>query len=237
MNEKLLQILEVLSKISNSMVVSYPTMSITNAHAIEAIIDLESLGVEEFDEFGLSDYSSFKSVQGLVKDAQVSMKNGVFTFKKGKEKYTFVTSGIMNLQANTLSDKQITQVQKTVSAPSVLEFKLDTELISKITAAAKSLKQEELLLSANSESQELVLTVGNSDKRQVNKNQGTLDIPFEILTKDFDGILKIGHIEQLPKGEYTIQVKYNKAKDAFRVIAVSDTIDTLMMLIPLAVEK
>ena len=77
LNNKTLKVLQSLSLVNNSVIMSYPIVCVKDGKSVQAFFDVSKLGEEEFQEFGIYGISDFLSAVSLVTDPSIQLDGTV----------------------------------------------------------------------------------------------------------------------------------------------------------------
>lgn len=215
LNNNSVKILQSITGITNSVIISYPITTISNANSdIQGNIDFSKLD-GQFDEYGIFDLSSFLNAIDILDNPKVSMSDGIITATDSDSSISFVSSAPSSLDDFTCDPLNITT---TVAAPSVVEVKVNTSLISRIrkgVAAFKTLKD----LFIVKDDTGVYLRTGNKESFTRRDNSYKIKLDTELNTgKNFEIAIPVDSFLALPSIDFDLKVKYNEAADAYRIV-------------------
>lgn len=213
-NQKFVDFLKTFNKISNGVVLEYPvTSGKTDCSDIGFKFDISKFDDTQFEgKIGFIDLSSFLNVFNLVEDPEVSMKDGVIVAKDNNSKVTYLTT-----TPSLMEDFEYpaTQFDRMHAIPSVAEFTLSASDIRRIKQAGSSFKD----LNAINFKGDDTVTISLTSTGKFNQSSNCFTINKDVETnKNFDLFVKLETFSKLPVLDYTVKVKYNEAKDAFRIL-------------------
>lgn len=220
-NSKFVDFLKTFNKISNGVILEYPvTVGKTDCSDVGFKFDISQFDDSGFSEkIGLIDLSSFLNIFNLVDDPEIGYKDGVITTKGDGCNVSYITSAIDIISQFEFSPKQFEVMD---SKPSVAEFPLTANDIKKLKSAASSFKELNAITIKGDESISISLTQVGKFSQSSNS--------FEIVKGDFSSEknfskdISIETFGKIPVIDYTVKVKYNEAKDAYRFLFVADNI-------------
>lgn len=227
-NRESVDFLKVMNKITNSMVLNYPiTTGRTESADIAYKFDLSKYDTDGFENpIGIYDLSTFLNIFGLCdEDREVNIDNNSITVSDKTTSVKFLTSATSVLSPYEFKQEQF---DKTNEFPSVLEMNLTAEDIRKLKSASATFKELDTAVISCDESVELSLTqIGKFNKSsnsfRIKKNEES--------TKKFNVGISLETLSKIPQVDYTLIVKYNESRDAYRIILKTDKIDGLSLVI------
>lgn len=227
-NRESVDFLKVMNKITNSMVLNYPiTTGRTESADIAYKFDLSKYDTDGFENpIGIYDLSTFLNIFGLCdEDREVNIDNNSITVSDKTTSVKFLTSATSVLSPYEFKQEQF---DKTNEFPSVLEMNLTAEDIRKLKSASATFRELDTAVISCDESVELSLTqIGkfkkSSNSFRIKKNEES--------TKKFNVGISLETLSKIPQVDYTLIVKYNESRDAYRIILKTDKIDGLSLVI------
>lgn len=227
-NRESVDFLKVMNKITNSMVLNYPiTTGRTESADIAYKFDLSKYDTDGFENpIGIYDLSTFLNIFGLCdEDREVNIDNNSITVSDKTTSVKFLTSATSVLSPYEFKQEQF---DKTNEFPSVLEMNLTAEDIRKLKSASATFKELDTAVISCDDTVELSLTqIGkfkkSSNSFRIKKNEES--------TKKFNVGISLETLSKIPQVDYTLIVKYNESRDAYRIILKTDKIDGLSLVI------
>ena len=202
MLENTIPILKKLIQISNSAIIEYPKTVLTTDHSILASIDLEELGEEKFEKFGIYNLSQFLSLVDYFGENVFLEKDGEnVVINNGKLKQIYETTSINLLEKFSVKPDIFDKVK---SVDSVVEFDLTREDLKHIKKISNILGHNDLIVDT-SENQLVITTLDANDNFQ-NPNYHEKDIDSREESKFVFDIL---NINKIPDGDYEFHIKRN----------------------------
>lgn len=227
-NRESVDFLKVMNKITNSMVLNYPiTTGRTESADIAYKFDLSKYDTDGFENpIGIYDLSTFLNIFGLCdEDREVNIDNNSITVSDSTTSVKFLTSATSVLSPYEFKQEQF---DKTNEFPSVLEMNLTAEDIRKLKSASATFKELDTAVISCDDSVELSLTQIGKFKKSSNSFRIK---KTEESTKKFNVGISLETLSKIPQVDYTLIVKYNESRDAYRIILKTDKIEGLSLVI------
>lgn len=229
MNKSVLQILKEINKITDSVILKYPiTYAASESNDIKVMVNLGNLDENAFPDIGLlNSLKSYLSLYDLFSDERkVTYENDTINITDGDLSSSFISSSLILMDAFNLDSDQFDKVS---SAPSILEFTLSVDDINKLNKAAGTFKDlnEVIITSIDSESS---ISLGAIGKFNAKNNNFKIKKP-EKSAKDFTIRIAMENFERLPVSEYSVKIKYNAAKDSYRLLLESNKIQDFKIIL------
>lgn len=227
-NKESVDFLKVMNKITNSMVLNYPiTTGRTESADIAYKFDLSKYDTDGFENpIGIYDLSTFLNIFGLCdEDREVNIDNNSITVSDSTTSVKFLTSATSVLSPYEFKQEQF---DKTNEFPSVLEMNLTAEDIRKLKSASATFRELDTAVISCDESVELSLTQIGKFKKSSNSFRIK---KTEESTKKFNIGISLETLSKIPQVDYTLIVKYNESRDAYRIILKTDKIEGLSLVI------
>lgn len=217
-------ILKSLISVNNSMIVE-PVMH--GADEFKSILFRANLNEleEGIQEFGIFDMSSFLSSLDLLEDATVELDGNTITATDATSTLKFITSDISALEDIAIKPSII---DSTIQAPSTLEFNFGSELLTRIKKASGVFKTFDTAFLICDEGN-VEVKLGSKDSFSRSNNSFAISVePDMNAGRNFELAIPLESLLKVPGMDYTLQVKYNEAKDAYRIV-LNNTILTFIM--------
>lgn len=227
-NRESVEFLKVLNKITNSMVLNYPiTTGRTESADIAYKFDLSKYDTDGFENpIGIYDLSTFLNIFGLCdENRNVNIDNNSITVSDSTTSVKFLTSATSVLSPYEFKQEQF---DKTNEFPSVLEMNLTAEDIRKLKSASATFRELDTAVISCDDNVELSLTQIGKFKKSSNSFRIK---KTEESTKKFNIGISLETLSKIPQVDYTLIVKYNESRDAYRIILKTDKIEGLSLVI------
>lgn len=225
-NESVRALLKNLIPINNSMVIS-PIM--TGKDEFKSVMFKTDLTVldKDIEEFGIFDTSVFLSAMDLMESPEITF-DGISTITAKDENTTvnYITSTISSLDYVSINPEII---DSSIATESCLEFPFTKDTLANIKKAKGVFKSFDTLFIDAKDS--VTVSLGNENTFSKTNNSWTLKAePSLNPTREFFISLPLDSIMKLPDMDYTLRVKYNEKRDAYRIIINNEVIDFLLSL-------
>jgi hypothetical protein len=202
MLENTIPILKKLIQISNSAIIEYPKTILTNDHSIIAAINLDDLGEENFEKFGIYNLSQFLNlIDYFGENTFIEKKDENVIINNGKLKQLYETTSINLLEKFSVKPEIFEKVK---SVKTSLYFELNNDDLKHIKKIASILGHTDLIIDAKEK--RLIITTLDANDNFQNPNYYPLDIDTNE-TNMF--IFDILNISKIPDGNYEFHIKRN----------------------------
>ena len=178
------------------------------------------------DEVGIFDTANFLAAMDLLEDPTITLKDKMITATDGDTTLQFLTSDVSSLDDVQVDVKKI---DTTVAVPSTLEFLFTDEIVKKIKKASAVFKTFDTIWLINGRTPEIKLGTKNSFSKSNNAFSIKIDTTLND-GKDFNIALPIDSVLKVPSMEYNFQVKFNEARDSYRVVLANDLLTFVLSL-------
>lgn len=226
-NNGVITILKEVNKITNSAILRYP-VSILNSPSADMLvhINLQNLDPQDFPEIGVYNLSEFLNIFNLIdEEREVNINNGIIFIKDNAVSAEYISDKITLLSEY---DKQVSIFDTTDSVPTVAEFKLMADEIKKIKQASKVFSDlEEVQFLSQDDEMHISLSASNRFNAKSNKFNLTKEADT---SKEFDIRIPVDNFDKLPLSEYTVYIKYNATRNAYRILLKSTEISDFKIL-------
>ncbi len=213
--------------INNSMIVESVTYGKDEFSSILYKMNLKELEQEPITPFGIFDTASFLSALDLLEEPTVELAGNIVTASDVNSTLKFVTSDISSLE-----DIQVkpSVIDSTVKVNSILEFNFGSSAISKLKRASATFKTFDSLFIVKDKNG-VHLKMGTKDSFSKSNNSFSMKIDPDVDTgKDFEVVLPLESILKIPNMDFTLKVKYNQERDAYRVVLENSLLVFVMSL-------
>jgi hypothetical protein len=228
LNENSIEVLNSISSITNSAIISYPVTTITNdKRNIYGNIDFSKIDEDAWKDFGIMDLSSFLNAISILETPTIEQDDIYIRANDPNSKIEFVTSYPSTLE-DFSADPDI--VSTAALAPSILEVDIDTNLITKIKKGSSVFKNLRDLFIVK-EGDKVYLKSGNKETFNRTQNSYTVFLdPTLDKGNDFEIAIPIENFLSLPSMDFSMKIKYNEAKDEHRLILENEIFQFLFTL-------
>ena len=229
LNKKLVNVLGALTGIASSVVLKYP-VTILNSDAGDIVIRLNIQPLDEtpFEEFGIYNLSEFLSTFKLFNDYKCTQEENSIKIDSDGSSLQYLCTNLAALESH---NKPASLIERIEVFPSVATFTLTKDDVKLIKSAAGVFKTlNDVVFEA---SDKMVIKLDNTNSFNAKSNTFAIKKESEI-TQSFKVTIPSENFITLPLSDYTVEVKYNESKQAYRIIMKSTEID---MQVLLAVKK
>lgn len=204
LNKNTQAVVSQLRDISPSVIFSYPITGIRDASkTIIAFIELDKLGENEFEEFGVIKCKEFMDLLSIAGEAESSIENGIITIKSKDLKCKYITTDLDVLERDFRAKE--TMLAKVEEAPSASTFKITSQELDKIKKVSSLLGLENFVVSSKSD--KVVVTVGNTSiNAKSESNEFSMVLSESDVSEDCDVLLSISNVKKLPSGDYDVKI-------------------------------
>lgn len=227
-NNNVISVLNSINKITDTLIIKYPvTYATSESQDILFEIDISQLDSDEFPNVYL--FKSLPQFVGLMRlfgdNRKVNFSENIITISS--EDNSQKSSLVMHNPA-LFQEVQETQIEKTKEFPSVAEFDLTTDDFKNMTSALGILKDlDEITIKTVESGVEFILGSGNryeasSDNYSILKECDT--------SKEFEVKFDAEKLSLIPPSDYTMQIKYNSTREAYRVLLINKKIPLTILL-------
>jgi len=221
-------LLKQLKTVNNQMILANDTYG---CNEFKSILFKANLGLVDDipEEFGIFDMTNFVSALELLEDPEVTFnpETKVITAKDGNSTLQFLTSTPDSLDNVQINPKLISS---TVAADSVFECQITEDHLKQVKKAQGVFKNFDTLWIDNTNGAEMKLGTKNSFSKS--NNAFSIKLTDDINTKEFSISLPLESLMVLPDMDYTLRVKYNEERDAYRVV-----LDNALLTFVLSLQK
>jgi len=228
LNKNLTDVLGALNSVTNSVILNYPTTILNNsAGDVVVKLNVESLDPDTFDEMGIYDLSEFLSAFRLFDEREVQRNGNALTITGGNSSLNYLCTNVNVLENFNKSPKLF---ESTENVPSVATFNLEEADMKMIKDAGKVFKDLSDVV-ITSQDGGLILSLSSSNNFNATSNSFSIRKTGNT-TKEFSIKIPAENFNALPNSNYQFEVKYNEARDAYRIILKSTDVDiTILMAI------
>ena len=216
-SKEFLNTLQKVNTYSDKVVLKYP-ITVLNSDSNDVIITInaQNLGCSEFENTGIYELSKFISMLGIFTEADVKREDKLLKIHSVTETAAFTLCDLDLLKAHDLQAELITNLDK---YPSVSEFEFSANDLAVFKKASNVLNElNALKIEGSGGNTEVSLALHNRFNASSNEYN---KVYLGTSQKDFVVKLGIENVQKLPGVDYTVKVKYNEEKDAYRVIFVN----------------
>lgn len=227
LNNNVQAVLKGLNSITNSGIIRYPeTVLVSDAQDIQVKVNLQNFDSDEFEDIHLMDsISEFLALLSMFDTPEVELNEKEIKLSEGGKRSTFLFDNpVLMSQYN----KDAVQFERTEDVPDVAVFDLSTEDFKAINKASGVFKDlEEVII--RGQDGDAVILLGNTSSFNARSNTYSIDKPGTS-SKEFEIKIPIQNFKMLPVSDYDFYVKYNEARDAYRIYLSNKDIDLKIIM-------
>lgn len=226
LNEKTLKVLQSLSSINNSVIMSYPNVCVKDGKSVQAYFDASSLGEEEFEEFGIYGITDFLSAVSLVQEPTIQLDGTVLKISNKNTKVSYNTANVGLLDEMCRGDFEL--LTRIKSNEKIASFVLTNETFKALRNASNTLKDLPNLhiSSSGAGASEIMLKISGHEKTS---NSYTTTIEAET-TEEFNIIVTLAMLKKIPNGDFNVDV-YKSKKGSKVLVFSSKNIESLEIIL------
>lgn len=232
-NKNMIDVLSQINSVSNSIVLKYPkTVAVSDSGDMLLHVDFSEIDSDSFPDIGLKD--SLGDFLNLIKlfpeERSIDIENNRISVSSGSNSSSYITDNIALMDAYNQTPEQF---DKTESVPSVASFDINTTDIKNIKSASGVFKDlSEVIFKSQDGDVEISLAATN----KLNAKSNTYSVTKTASTsKEFSIKIPVENFKLLPLSEYTVDVKYNAARDSYRIILKNKSLDGFKILMSVKV--
>ena len=204
LGKKTRQAFKDLNTIGNSAIIRYPLTSIIQLdRTLISFIDLEALGEESFEEFGIYFLSEFLALIDLYEDGDIERNGNIIELKNANSTQKYETS---DLDIMEIFDMPSTVLEKLLSADTELTFTLNSVELDRIKKVASLLKLKSLVIDADTE---LDLVACNLSENNTYMNESINRINDVDITTPTKVVFDIQNILKIPSIDFNVRIIKN----------------------------
>ena len=223
------EVLGDINSITNSIILKYPeTVAVAESQDMMVKVDFSKLDGDEFPEIGLKDsLDAFLKLFKLFGDNRdVSINGNTIDISKDDLSSSYIVDNIALMDAY---NKDTVQFVKTEEVPSVSTFDLTLDDLKNIKAATGVFKDlSEVIF--KSQDGDMNISLGATNKFNAKSNTFSIQ-KVANSNKEFEIKIPVENFKKIPDGEYTVDVKYNSARDSYRILITNKSLEGFQILL------
>lgn len=232
-NKNVIDVLSQINGVTNSVILKYPqTVAVSESQDMMLLVDISKLDSDSFPDIGLKD--SLSDCLNLLKlfpeDRSVEIEGNTINVSAGSNASCYITDNIALMDAY---NKPAEQFSKTEEVPSVATFELTVEDIKNIKSATGVFKDLSEVLFTSRDG-DMKVSLGATNK--FNAKSNTYSVTKGAKTsKEFEIKIPVDNFKMLPVSDYQIDIKYNSARDSYRILMTNKSLDGFKVLMSVKV--
>lgn len=228
MNKQLVQTLSQINNITNTLILKYPiTVATSEAKDIYVHLDVSEIDSNEFPNIGLNDnLNNYLNLFKLFDDDRTVNYNGdTVEIISNKIKSSYISDNVTLMQAYDISPEQF---DKTEQVPTVCSIDLTVDDIKKLKSATSVFKDlSEIIF--RSRDNEVTMSLGATNKFNARDNSYSITKDTQA-SKEFEVKIPVDNFKKIPESDYTLEIKYNESRDAYRLLLKNKTLKGLKII-------
>lgn len=228
MNKQLVQTLSQINNITNTLILKYPiTVATSEAKDIYVHLDVSEIDSNEFPDIGLNDnLNNYLNLFKLFDDDRTVNYNGdTVEIISNKIKSSYISDNVALMQAYDISPEQF---DKTEQVPTVCSIDLTVDDIKKLKSATSVFKDlSEIIF--RSRDNEVTMSLGATNKFNARDNSYSITKDTQA-SKEFEVKIPVDNFKKIPESDYTLEIKYNESRDAYRLLLKNKTLKGLKII-------
>lgn len=228
MNKNLTNTLLQLNTITNTVILKHPiTVAASESKDIYVYLDVSELDSESFPDIGLNNnLNNYLNLFKLFDDSRtVSFNGDTVQISSGEITSSYITDNVALMEGYDISPEQF---QKTEEVPTVCSIDLTVDDIKKLKSATGVFKDlSEIIIKC--QDSEVSMSLGATNKFNARDNSYKIKKDSKS-SKDFEIKIPVENFKKIPESEYTFEVKYNEARDAYRILMKNKALSGLKLI-------
>ncbi len=228
LNKEVMRVLQQINNITNKVILRYPTtIAISESQDTLVSFDVSGLDSDEFPELAISDLSELLALLRLFneEDREVSIEGVNIMISDKKANASYIIDKVALMQAQ---DKDSSQFTRTESMPTIATFKLTVDDIKAVGDASKVFKDLTEVL-YTSQDGDISISLAATNKFNAKSNTFSINKDAET-TKEFQIKIPVENFKLLPQTEYSVEIKYNSDKNAYRIMMYSEDLEDFKIM-------
>lgn len=210
--------LSKMSSITDKVILKYPITTL-NSEAIDMLVNIDTskLGCQEFPDTGIYELNKFVHMFALFDNPEITRTNNAIEFETPGTKSVYTISDLSVMEN---FDQKSSIIESLDNFPEVAKVDISVDVIKQIKQAS-SIYNELNVLTIEGKSNDLYLYLDAHNR--FNSSNNTFSKEFlNHSTMDFKLKINIENFIKLPMTNYTLKIKYNENKNAFRILFESE---------------
>lgn len=210
LNKSVQKILSDLSNISTTAIISHPITGIQDIdRSIVAFINLEEMGEDAFETFGLMNINEFLNVVSLVDNADISMNNKIALIKNDSNTTKYYTTDISIIEE--AYGTKVAILDNINNAIEAANFDITSEMLDKLKKTMITLKLFDLVIKPENGG----LSLNVTDNQTSDSNTSKTIIMGECQDTDMSLVIDMNNIKKIPSGSYNVRVAKNPKSGSY----------------------
>jgi hypothetical protein len=232
-NKNVTDVLSQLNSVTNSVILKYPqTVAVSDSQDMMLLVDISALDSDPFTDIGLKDsLSDFLNLFKLFpEDRSVEIDGNTVNVSSGSTESSYIMDNIALMDAY---NKNPDQFEKTEAVPSVASFDLGVDDIKNLKSATGVFKDLSEVLFVSQDG-DMKVSLGATNKFNAKSNTFSV-MKTANTSKEFEIKIPVDNFKMLPVSDYTVEVKYNSARDSYRILMLNKSLEGFKVLMSVKV--
>jgi len=218
LNENTRSVLKSLGGIGNSAIIRYPLTSVLQLDkSLVAFVDLEALGENEFDEFGLYYMSEFLGLLDFYSNADIQINNGIVDIKSAGSNQKYQTTDLDTMELFDIPSKVLDRID---GAQPIAEFELSKDDIDRFKKISTLAKVNSLVFESNASNISAIICDVDASGNYMNASTNMLDVSN--VSEPIKIQLEMSNISKLPSYNFKVKVIKNNETGNFISLWVAE---------------
>ena len=223
LNQNTRQVLQQLSAINNSMIISYPITAVIMGKHIQAFLDVSKLNEEEFNEIGVFNFAELNSVINVIENEDITNDKGMLTIKNDTNSIKYGTTNIDIIENDCRAKVEL--LDKIKSNTVVMSFDLPLKELDRIKKMSGLLKElSDLIITSSSAGISLMVT---SKERSANNYTSVVQGDVQ---EETSMALVMDTINKLPASNFKVSI-YKSSKGTPIALFESTNVEGLSIIV------
>jgi len=229
LNKNVTDVLQQINGMTNSVILKYPqTVAVSDSQDMMMLVDISALDADPFEDIGLKD--SLQDLLNLVKlfpeDRNITIDANTINISSNDTSSSYIMDNIALMDAQ---NKDIAPFTKTAEVPTVGEFDLNSDDIKKIKAGSGVFKDLSEVIFASCDG-DIKIQLGATNKFNAKSNTFSVNKSAQT-SKEFEIKIPVDNFKLIPESDYTVEIKYNSDRDAYRILMMNKSLDGFKILL------
>jgi hypothetical protein len=233
LNNDTIEVLTQINGMTNSIILKYPqTVAVSESQDMLLLVDLSKLDADSFPDIGLKD--SLGDLLNLInlfpEERTIEISGNTIDVNCDELSSSYIVDNIALMDAY---DKDSAQFAKTEQVPSVASFDLGVDDIKNLKSATGVFKDlSEVIFT--SQDGDMKVSLGATNKFNAKSNTFSVTKSAKA-NKEFEIKIPVDNFKMLPGSDYTVDVKYNSARDSYRILMSNKSLEGFKILMSVKV--
>lgn len=223
-SKEFIKVLARLTGITDKAILKYPITTL-NSDAIDMIVNIntEKFGCLEFQDTGIYELNKFVHMFNLFENPEITRTENAIVFETPGTKSVYTVSDIDVMSSFNQKSSIIESLE---NYPSISEVSITADTMKQIKTAAGIFSELNVVTIEGKNGDTNVYL--DAHNRFNSSNNSFLKEFLNTSSKDFKLKINVDNFMKIPVEDYTLKIKYNSEKDAYRILFESDNYKILV---------